>query len=184
MEDFLCRQSCIYHLAVPQINNYELMINMIKVLKAFEVALTTLCSQLLTVQQPWFLALSRFTNEYKTFEIKYTGYLGVHLFQGKISQQDVIIKFADKYGIHVHNCLANKKIAPAFVHSERFGRYTTVIMEEVTNYEYLHIYLTKKPTFENHDKKPLNKLFWNWSFVPGDLRSNNILVDSHLNKWK
>ena len=165
---------------VPQQNNIMAMIHMVKVLKAFRVAVLELYNRQFTFR--FGIEQARYPDlcEIEGKEIEYTDRIKPHVFRGKLQGAAVIIKFANRYGAAVHKCLANEEFAPPLQYCEKFGRFTAVVMDEVGDPVCVDKYVRDNPTKKDSVKEQCEKILeilCKQKYVHGDLRNVNVLVD-------
>ena len=148
----------------------EVMINIVKVLKAFHNAVLSLEVNVSRPLQPRFSA-------FRQNSIVYTKCIQPHVFQGTLEGTNVVMLFCDTYGAAVHNTLHRNKLAPKLHLHEKFGRFEAVVMDYVEGVP-IHQYVneTTKEAISGQCKKILECLK-NEGYVCGDLRNVNILVN-------
>ena len=92
---------------------------------------------------------------------------------GRGASRSIVVKFALRYGIDVHEFLASKEQAPKVFHFKKLaGDWCVVVMEEIDGKELTHP--VERPALGNIQAVVENLRLKD--FVHGDLRCQNILL--------
>ena len=174
---------------VPQIRNSEAMIHIARTLKALKNAVCKLMEyKPLHIHQPQFPAFQNFQHNDDIIQIEYSHEIKPHVFCGSLQGGDlqgtkVIIKFAERYSVTVHEFLAENSYAPTIFYHCRISRFTAVVMQQVVG-PTIKEYLANHPHALNRLESQCTKIYNilnKKSYVHGDLRYPNILIDNDGN---
>lgn len=154
------------------------MIRTARTLKALKQACIELC-QFATehIRQPRFPSFYAFDDR----QLTYVQEIQHHVFRCTITPENTpcIVKFCPCYCEQAHTVLAAKGYAPKLLHTEQFGMFVVVVMDEVPDAvnvaEYLKKHQDKRDNILTQCDRALDLLHES-QFCHGDFRPSNILV--------
>ena len=177
------------HWLTFQPHNHLAMEKLAKTFKALKVALNRLESYYSsftdadTYQDQVYPVFKTFTDEQNIpHEITYSSKLKDHVFRGKTTNMNVIVKFVEQYSKEAHGILERVDLAPKLLCCKKAtSRFYMVVMEDLANAQQLGSYINNETPIEHkrflleQSEKALRELHTN-HYCHGDFRGNNILV--------